>query len=165
MFRKIMLRNLFLAGVLVFAGHIFTAAEAHAQNNFGAGVIIGAPTGLSFKYNLNSRNAIDAALAWSGSIDFHVHGTYLWHKPKLFFLDSYAIDGFYGIGARIREKEHNRFSNEDDDTSIGMRGAGGLSFQFRDPRIEIFIEAALIFDVVPDTDADLDAGIGARYYF
>jgi hypothetical protein len=31
--------------------------------------------------------------------------------------------------------------------------------------VEFFAELVPILDVVPDTDADLNASIGARYYF
>ena len=139
---------------------------ALANKPFGAGVMLGDPTGLSFKYILNNKNFIDAGLAWSGSIDIHLHGDYLWKKPKVFVLDQKAVDLFYGVGARLRERDRKRFSDDDDDGwQIGVRGPVGLSLFFNNPKIEIFAEIALVMNLVPDTDADLDAAIGGRFYF
>jgi hypothetical protein len=47
---------------------------------------------------------------------------------------------------------------------------GGILFDFRRVPIDVFLEAALVVDIILDTDDDvgrlgLNAGMGARYYF
>lgn len=152
--------------IIIIVFTIIFCGSAQAANNFGAGIVLGDPTGLSFKYNFNSKNSIDGALSWSSSVDVHLHANYIWHKAKLFYLDHYPMDLFYGIGARLRDRNDDKFRNDDDaDMQLGARAPVGLRFMFNDPRIEVFTELALIFNVIPETDADLDFGIGARYYF
>ena len=145
---------------------VFSTLSSQAESNFGAGFVLGDPTGFSFKYNLSKRNSIDAALSWSGSINVHMHADYLWNKPKLFFLDHYPMDLFYGIGGRIRDPDNKKYRSDDDsDVHLGVRAPVGLRFMFNDPSVELFSELALIFNVTPSTSADLDFGIGARYFF
>lgn len=139
--------------------------HVQAAHNFGAGVVLGDPTGLSFKYDLSARNSIDAALAWSDSINVLVQGDYLWNKPKLFFVDNYPFDLFYGVGARLRDRDKDKFSKDDEGLQVGVRGPVGLRFMLHDPRIEFFTELAFIMNLTPGTSADLDFGIGARYFF
>jgi len=158
---KLFLRFCFLVGLVTG----FCVAVQAANKNVGVGIILGAPTGFSFKADLDSVNSIDAALAWSESISVHVHADYLWNKPKLFFLDNYPIDAYYGIGARLRERDSKHFSGDEDGVQLGLRLPAGLSFLFHDPKVELFTELAFIMNVVPETDLDVDLGIGARYYF
>lgn len=142
--------------------------QAWAEGPFGIGLILGDPTGLSGKVYLNEDRAIDAALAWStGSHkSLHLHGDYLFHKPNVFQVDHHPINLYYGIGARlISWDDHHPDHNEDDKISFGPRGPVGLNFNFKDPAIEVFTELALVFEVIPGTDVDIDFGIGGRFYF
>src|SRR4051812_11458789 len=55
-----------------------------APGNFGAGVVVGDPTGLTAKWWTGDNRAIDIALAWDLSgADKRVeaHADYLWHFP------------------------------------------------------------------------------------
>jgi hypothetical protein len=49
--------------------------------------------------------------------------------------------------------------------SLGIRGVGGLDYTFRSPNIEVFAELSLTMDIVPSTTADIDLGLGGRFYF
>jgi hypothetical protein len=140
-------------------------AHAEHEHNFGAGIMIGAPTGLTVKNILNNKNSIDGALAWSDGITYHIHGDYLWNRPKLFYLDQYPVDWYFGFGARLRDRSHKHYDSDHDGMQLGARVPVGLEFMFHDPRIEVFAELALIFNVTPSSDADFDGAIGARFYF
>lgn len=78
---------------------LLTAASANAltQDDFGVGVIIGEPTGLSLKYWLDEDYAIDGAAAWSYSENnsFQLHGDYLVHNYDLLGEDELPV--YYGI--------------------------------------------------------------------
>lgn len=132
--------------------------NANANGNFGIGLIIGSPTGISGKYLLSKKNAIDGALAWDlgNKKRLHIHGDYLWHKFDLFKDQGEPIDLFFGVGARL---------TSNNDTSLGIRGPVGLRYLFEDPVIEVFVELALVLDIVPDMDVEADVGLGGRYYF
>jgi hypothetical protein len=160
--------NKFLVYFFILTATVAVASTGQAAGNFGAGIIIGSPTGLSFKYDLSKRNSLDAAIAWDDDVDVHVHASYLWNRARLFALDGAAVDGYAGVGARIREHDdhyYRRHLDEEEGTHFGIRVPGGLRYMFRDPAVEIFAEIAAIMDLTPDTDLDIDAGIGVRYFF
>lgn len=141
----------------------------HAHADFGLGVILGSPTGISGKYTMSADHAIDAAMAWDLSDDhIHLHGDYLWLKNKGLNLDKVALDWFFGIGGRLvllDDNDNNRRNDDDDDYKLGVRGPIGIGYTFPDPRIELFAEVALILNLLEETDVDLDGGIGARFHF
>lgn len=157
------------AYALILAVGIFVSQEASAAGPFGLGLIVGEPTGISAKMYLSKANAIDGAVAWSlGDNDsFHLHSNYLWHKPRAFVLDGVQIDWFYGIGVRVItwDKNDKHWQDRDEDFAIGPRVPVGLNYTFSEVPIEVFGEIALALDLIPDTDVDLDLGIGARFYF
>lgn len=135
-----------------------------AQEQFGVGVIVGAPTGFSGAYSLNDKSRIDFALGYSlaDDVHYHIHSDYLFLKPKLFQIDNQDIDLYFGVGARIKDRDTD---NNDDDFRLGIRGPMGLHYQFEDPNVEIFGEIALIFDFIEKTDVDFNLGLGARFWF
>jgi len=158
----------FLLGTLVL---LFSPVIASAD--FGLGLIIGSPTGISGKYTFSQKNAIDGAIAWDlgDDNDFYLHGDYLWLRNRDIHLDNVALDWFFGIGGRIvfidhHHHHHHDWDDEhDDDYLLGVRAPIGIGYTFRDPRIEVFGEVALIMNLVESTGIDLDGGIGGRFHF
>lgn len=131
-----------------------------AERQFGFGLIVGEPTGLSAKYLLNRENAIDLAVAWnlSGDNDFILHADYLWHVYDLIQVKSGQMPLYFGVGGRMELR-----NNKDD--RFGVRIPVGVSYQFAEPRfLELFGEIAPIIDLAPSTNMDLSVGIGARFY-
>ena len=66
--------------VMIFFVFLFAAATAsHAQDGIGLGVILGEPTGFTFKTWTSRNTAVDAAAAWSFSENgsFQLHADYL----------------------------------------------------------------------------------------
>lgn len=138
---------------------LFASDTLHAQEKtVGLGIIIGEPTGLSFKGWLDSEVAIDAAAAWSFGHDnsFHLHIDYLVHKFELFLVKAGKMPVYYGIGGRIRF--------DDPDTRVGARIPFGLSYLLAKDPIEGFFELAPLLDIAPDTDVSINVGIGVRLY-
>jgi len=141
-----------------------------AQSAWGLGVILGEPTGISFKQWTGRDRAFDAAAAWSfsGLDSFQFHGDYLFHNFS--WQEETDIRGvvplYYGIGARIKlgSNDNGRLRNRTD-TRIGVRIPGGISYLLEDAPVELFLEIVPLLDVVPDTRFDLNGAIGARYYF
>ncbi len=133
---------------------------AQAQDELGIGVILGEPTGLTAKKWLSAEHAVDAALAWSFSNDtrIQVHGDYLYHRVHFFNADDYRgrIPFYFGLGGRAIFGE--------EDTTIGARFPFGVGKTLDDAPIELFLEIVPILDLAPDTDFDLNAAIGVRYY-
>lgn len=135
---------------------------------FGLGVILFGPTGLSSNFQLDQNHSIDSALAWSLNDDdqnFYLHATYLWNYKGLLKIDKIQLDHYWGVGGRVISWDNPPGKDRDPETRVGLRGAAGIDYTFRPPNIEVFGELSLTMDVIPETDADLALGIGARYYF
>ena len=138
---------------------IVSASFIHSQNKgFGLGIIVGEPTGVSFKYWTGSNSAFDGAIAWSfingGAL--HIHADYILHSFNLIRIESGKLPFYYGIGGRIKFL---------DDAGIGVRVPVGLTYIFDDTPIDIFLEIVPILDLTPKTDFKINAAIGGRYYF
>ncbi|NTV84909.1 MAG: hypothetical protein HGA23_11530, partial [Bacteroidales bacterium] len=124
----------------------------------GLGVIIGEPTGISFKKWTNKNQAFDGAVAWSfGHQDaFHLHLDYLFHNRRLIIIDRNVIPFYYGIGGRFKFADSNTF---------GIRFPLGITVFIVEAPIDLFLEVVPVMNLAPETDLDLNAAIGARYYF
>jgi hypothetical protein len=131
-----------------------------AQGGTGLGIMVGEPTGLSAKTWVGGNSALDMGLAWSfvdeGNV--HLHGDYLAHNFGLFDLDSGALPLYYGIGLRA-------LFDENDDTRLGLRVPVGIDYIFSDSRADIFFELAPLLDLTPDTEFNMNAAAGLRYFF
>jgi hypothetical protein len=150
---------------------LLMAGTASGGQGIGLGVILGEPTGVSFKAWIDNRTAIDAAAAWSFSENdsFQFHTDYLIHPfdmPKPPEVRG-AVSFYFGIGGRVKLKDSDsgRNSRNENDDLLGIRFPVGFSHLMAEAPIEFFAELVPVLDVVPDTDADLNAAIGARYYF
>jgi hypothetical protein len=148
-----------LSYIIIFFIVAFLCASTSAQNkHFGVGIIVGEPTGVSFKYWTSSTTALDAALAWS-FIDggaFHIHADYIFHNFNLIRISEGKLPFYYGIGGRI--KTANK-------VQIGVRVPLGLAYMFNTAPVDIFLEVVPILDLAPKTDFRINAAIGARYFF
>jgi hypothetical protein len=151
------IRTAMLALALLLALAWTPAARAQTKG-FGLGVILGEPTGFSFKGWTGPTTAIDAALAWSfvDETTFHVHIDYLWHNASI--TNKPEMPVYYGIGGRIKTGGHG-------DDRIGIRGVWGLNYYLPDAPIDLFVELAPILDFSPTTDFSINGGLGARYFF
>ena len=128
------------------------------DKKIGAGIILGEPTGFSFKYWLTQSTALDAGLAWSFVDEnaFQIQADYLIHNFSLIKVSSGKLPFYFGIGGRLK------FAN---DVSLGVRVPLGLAYIFSDEPIDIFLEIVPILDLVPKTDFTIGAAIGGRYFF
>jgi len=128
------------------------------QKDFGLGIILGEPTGVSGKLWTSSENAFDFAAAWSFQDDGHLllQADYVWHIFRLIPVSSGRLPFYVGIGGRVV------FANK---PTIGVRVPLGLDYMFSNAPVDIFLELVPILDLAPSTDFDFGAGIGARYWF
>jgi hypothetical protein len=130
------------------------------RGRFGIGAMVGEPTGLSMKYWLSEKNAVDLGAAWSfedhGS--FQLQSDFLTHKFDIFPVDYGELPLYFGIGGRVKFPDHG-------ETRAGVRVPVGVSYFFPDVPIELFAEVAPIMDVTPSTHFCVNGGIGVRYYF
>lgn len=159
------MKKLFILVVGLFS---FNATASDQQ--FGLGVIIGSPTGISANYLLSDENSIAAALAFDDD-DTHLHIDYLWRFPNSLTAEKVNFGWYGGVGLKFRDHDHgDHKSNGDhhehhDDGEFGPRAVAGLNHEFKKVPIEVFGEVSMVMYVIDETDMDLDFGIGGRYYF
>lgn len=137
---------------------VMVASIGHAQHsNKNIGIVVGAPTGLSFKYWMNRSTAWDVAVAWNlgAKGGAYTHLSYLIHNPSLVNINTSAGTAplYYGAGVAVSG------------SSIGVRGVTGLDFLFKNHPLDIFLELSPTFYVVPSTAFDIGVGLGVRYHF
>ncbi len=144
--------------VLIIFFLLFIPITKAQSSGVGLGLIVGEPTGISFKYWTGGTTAFDAALAWSFTDEgaFHIHGDYIFHNMRLITIPEGLLPFYYGIGARIKTGN---------DIKLGIRVPLGLAYLFQSAPIDIFLEIVPILDLTPETDFAINAALGARYYF
>jgi len=137
---------------------LFSGLNLSQDKKIGAGIIVGEPTGLSFKYWLTEKTALDAGLAWSFVDEnaFQIQADYLIHNFNLIKVSKGKLPFYFGIGGRLK------FST---DVILGIRVPLGLAYIFSDAPVDIFLEIVPILDLLPKTDFTISAAIGGRYFF
>jgi len=135
------------------------SASDYLDNRFGAGLILGEPTGLSLKYWLNESFAVDGGLGGSFHRDngVQLHSDVLWHKFDLFDVSTGRLPLYFGVGGRLKF--------EDGDDRFGIRFPIGVSYMFDHRPIDVFFEVAPILDVAPSVSGTFNVGVGARFWF
>jgi hypothetical protein len=137
---------------------LFCAAAQAQDEGFGLGVILGEPTGISWKAWSGSRTAVDGAVAWSFEKEaaLHLHADLLWHNFGPVKADRGEFNLYYGIGGRVKFE---------DGSKLGVRVPLGLGYLFDTAPMDFFIEIVPILDLAPETDFSLNAALGVRYFF
>jgi len=141
------------------------SANARTQDDFGIGIILGEPTGLSLKYWIDEEIAVDGALAWSYSENdsLQLHGDYLVHNYDVLEVDEMPV--YYGVGARLKFKDDDGRGRNENDMMFGIRFPLGITYLFEDAPLDLFFELVPVLDLSPDVDLDINAALGLRLYF
>ncbi len=132
---------------------------ASAQDRgFGAGIMVGAPTGITMKLWQSHSAAIDGAVAWSfeRSSSLQVNLDYVEHSFGVIKVEKGSLPFYYGIGARVQAGG---------DAALGVRIPLGLDYLFAHDPLDAFVEIAPILQIAPSTTFDLDGAIGVRFFF
>lgn len=150
-----------MIGPLLCLGHL----RAERRGDQGLGVMVGNPSGLSWKLWMDENLAIDAAVGVARS-EFDIHTTLLWHNfnltkgTNISFLDRANANGslpvYFGVGPRALF-EH--------DMEFGIRFPVGMAYLPNNGPWEFFGEFAPVLRLTPDQGFNGDFAIGARYYF
>ncbi|MBS1546575.1 MAG: hypothetical protein JST38_20530 [Bacteroidetes bacterium] len=156
---------------LLLAVASYTKAQS---SGFGAGIILGEPTGISLKGWISGDRAVDGALAWSlrDGAYFSIHADYLFHNMDLIKLGKGKLPLYYGPGLRLRTWNNNRYwhhgrwyDNDGNSASLGVRFPVGLDYLPEKAPVDVFLEVVPGLDLVPATDFDISGAIGVRYWF
>ena len=174
------LATLLLLGALGTA----RATEVGYQRQYGVGLMVGDPSGLSGKFWLSRTNAIDVGLGAYGfgppgdcvrngpapaicgrgwdQNTLSVHADYLW-ESKIIEGHLAQLDWHVGGGARALFVSGQCAA---DCWDLGVRGPIGLDLTFQRPTfLEVFFELAPAFYVVPVAFFSFEGALGVRGYF
>lgn len=148
-----------ISSLLILILLLISLTKIQAQDKgFGAGIILGEPTGVNGKLWLGGTNALDMGAAWSFQGEGHLllQADYVWHSFNLIQVSSGKLPLYYGFGGRLIIS---------DDSVLGIRIPVGLDYMFSNAPVDIFLEVVPILDLIPTTEFDFGAGIGVRYWF
>ncbi len=137
--------------------------SAHAVEGTGIGVMLGSPSGVTARTGFDKQNSISYGAGWN-IIDnkrFQVHADYLWTKPSFVNINETFFDLYFGLGLGVRTNS----GRADGELVFGPRLPVGVSYEFTDPNLELFLQTALNVGLIPSSDIYFDAAIGARFYF
>jgi hypothetical protein len=173
-----------LALALAGAALAASAADARAQGRraystdkeFGLGIMLGAPSGLSGKYFFagQARMALAFGAGYYDEFYYHhgtqLHADLLFHPVVLASADAFDLPLYIGGGIRLLDHDDyiHRDRYYDDHTHLGLRVPFGLSFDFRRVPLDAFVELVPVWDFDDDhgdRDLDLTGALGVRYYF
>lgn len=143
---------------LLIAAFLLLPQLTQAAGHWGLGAMVGQPTGVTAKKILANGQAFDAGLGWSlgGNSTFQLHTDWLFNKQEaLYWNDQDPLDVYAGIGARMK------FGNE---IEFGARLPVGAAYYLNERSLELFVELAPIFDLLPERDWELHMLAGFRYY-
>jgi hypothetical protein len=181
--KRVILLSTVLATLLATGSRGAHATEVGSRRNLGLGFAVGTPTSIVGKLFLDPYSAIDVGVGfWShrGScyyVDsagrrrgcgwgrFHavsLNADYLWQDNLA--RGTAKLDWHIGVGGRIWFFDDDYYE-DDDEIALGARMPIGLDLTFDRPSfLEVFLELAPVLYLVP-TDFDIEAMIGARFYF
>ena len=146
--------------VVLLLGLIFCApkkTEARLGGPLGLGFVAGLPSGISGKYWLNDHNAIDGVIGYNAWDKWLLlNADYVFHEYELIRVPQGQLPLYYGIGAWAAIANH---------AAIGIHGVVGLDYLFPGAPIDAFIELAPGTSILPGTEFNMGAGVGARFFF
>jgi len=156
-------------GVAVVLAFALLASRGYAQERFGIGVMLGEPSGISWKYHLSSKNALSGLVGFSPFDRFRVHVDYLWisrpfDEPSLSFW--YGLGGAVGFGRAdylVKQDKHS-YVTRTASMGLGVRMVGALNFAIPRSPVEIGLEVAPIVILGPRAGVGIDGGIYVRFY-
>ena len=145
------------------------STNLNAQNKFAAGFVIGEPTGISWKYNMDQKNSLDGAIGFAPVNRFRAHVDYLWHSEPF---NEKRLSLYYGPGVAfgvghtdyIVVNGKNAYLFSDRDIGFGIRGVIGMEYLIPKSPVDLFLETAPIMIMAPAGGFTMDIGFGARFY-
>lgn len=161
-------RRAALATLLILGCSTLPApAEARKGGPLGLGIEAGDPSGLSLKYFLGEKTAVDAGLGFSLNHNwFRAHVDYLFHFPQRWGGGDWRP--YVGVGGRIAAWDRGRrddWYDDDDEFALGARIPVGLAWHPDQVPIDVFAEVVPGLWVIPGTFFAADFAIGARFFF
>ena len=139
---------------------VMPVSGINEPGSLGVGAMLGEPIGLSVKYWLSDKTAVDGGVGYSFEDEdgCQLHADVLFHKFDLWRADTRDLPVYVGVGGRVKFVDHG-------DNHAGIRIPVGVSYLMRTQRLELFAEVAPVLDVAPATTLEWNGEVGIRFYF
>lgn len=141
--------------VLIAALLFVHPSSANDQNELGIGMVVGEPSGIHSQFFWSHCSAIELTAAWSWndwlsvSSDFQMYD-YVLDWPR-------EWKWYYGLGAYLTFPEN-------EDGTFGARIPLGIKYHFPHSIVDIWLEADPALELVPDTQAQFQCGLGVTFW-
>jgi hypothetical protein len=153
-----------------------------SNGKFGLGIELGGPSGLNGKYFLSGNTALNFGVGYDDERYYgyyyrrrglHLYLDHLWHPVQLTETEPFKLPFYIGVGARLWSFDSDR-NGDFGGTAIGVRVPLGLSFDFNNIPLDIFVQLTFVVDFLVGDYYDrygdratihLEGSIGARYWF
>lgn len=144
------------------------AAANQTLGKLGAGIVMGQPNGLSWKYRFDRSNALEGTIGLLPDNNYRVNIDYLWHTHPFTnerFGFDYGTGVAFGPGRTDLADLHNSYAYQDDEVGFGLSGVGGVNYLIPQVPMDAFLEFVPIMVLTPRVTMDVDVGFGMRAYF
>ena len=150
-----------MKNILLLALFLFCFISVNAQNQFGAGIILGEPTGLSFKYKINGSNSFEFGFGESAIRNQHRNYYFLDYQFGINNLMNFKgrETVYAGIGIQHITK------GVSNDLTWGMRGVMGVEYMIDSLPVDIFSEVSYVVKFASEFNPSYTIVIGSRFYF
>lgn len=162
-------------GIFIFIAILMStqALKAYAPmgREFGLGIMVGEPTGITAKFWIDGGKAVALSVGNSYMGKLRIGADYLWHFNAF---NSQVVNLYAGPGIAVGigesggwwyQNKNKTWYKEDDDIGFGVRGVFGLNIAPRNTPLEFFGEVGLMIGILPANYTNTEGSIGVRFYF
>ncbi len=153
---------------------LLLAQSAFAQREFGFGITLGDPTGLTVKFWTAADQAIDADVGADYFGAPRIDVDYLWHfytfRSKIASLFA-GMGGSLGFGHTRSilfytddDYHHRFFYRANDGLGFGVRALFGINVTPHKTPLELYAEVGVLVGIIPGFGAAPDFAVGVRFY-
>lgn len=148
-------------------------SRPEGSGNFGLGLVLGEPTGISSNYWLGKDRSIDGGLSFSFNDFFLIYSDYLFHFHGLFGTrESFTqhLEPYLGIGGVLffntaSNRTGATYFTDHGSVGFGVRIPFGAEWMIPRSPFGLFVELVPGIGLIPATFGFVQGGIGARIYF
>ncbi len=145
-------------------------AAPREGGNFGFGLTLGEPSGLTMKYWTAPNRAWDFYIGGSYFGSPRIGADYLWHFPNAapvlrFYAGLGGTIGFgHGHGYWYNTNQSDFYYRADNSAGLAARGLFGLTVVPHSTPLEFFAELGVLVGVTPAFGSAADVALGIRFY-
>ena len=154
------------------------AKRFEANKTFGLGIELGEPTSINGKWFVGRDQALDFGIGtiyhYRDRSGLNLYADYLWHPLVLTSAEAFELPLYVGIGGRYWDFDYGCDRNGNNcvfnASGIGVRVPVGISFDFNNVPLDIFIQLVPTLDFYRDYSEhdvylDVNFSLGIRYWF